>query len=357
MDLDAVVANWRSLADRVGNAECAAVVKADAYGIGSAEVAKCLKHAGCRSFFVASLDEGIMLRHTIGANAHIYVFNGLFDKHAVGEFGANRLIPVLNSPGDIALWSAYAQDTGGQRGVLAIDTGMQRLGLTPDEARDLSNQRQNLSGITVDFVMSHLACADDRTHPMNSRQQILFDQLLANLSPLNASLANSAGIFLGPSFHYNLVRPGAALYGISPDKNHPQKIQQVVGLKGKIIQIRVVDNETSVGYGAEEIVPKNTRLATVAVGYADGILRSLGNKGCGYAAGIEVPIVGRVSMDLTTFDITHVAPGRLSPGDEIDLICAQHTVDDLASEAGTIGYEVLTALGTRYQRRYLGGTK
>ena len=204
--------------------------------------------------------------------------------------------------------------------------------------------------------MSHLACAEDAGHPMNRQQRGLFDELRAAFPPAPASLANSGGIFLGPDFHYDLCRPGAALYGVSRSTGGPKNMKQVIGLKGKILQVRVVDSESTVGYGATQSVPAGSRLATVAAGYADGYLRSLGNHGHGYAAGVKVPVIGRVSMDLTTFDISAVPPHAIGTGDDIDMICEQHTVDDLAEEAGTIGYEILTALGRRYARHYIGGS-
>lgn len=272
-----------------------------------------------------------------------------------GEFTSHGLTPVLNAPDDIANWGAYCRQTGGGAAILALDTGMQRLGLTPAEIQDLAGAPDRLSAITIDYVMSHLACAEDAAHPMNEEQRRRFDALRGSLPPAPASLANSGGIFLGPAFHYDLARPGAALYGISRTTGAPKKMKQVVGLKGKILQVRVVDSESTVGYGATGSVPAGSRLATVATGYADGYLRSLGNSGHGYAAGVKIPVVGRVSMDLITFDISAVPAGALSPGDDIEIIGDHQTVDDLADEANTIGYEILTSLGQRYARRYIGG--
>lgn len=274
---------------------------------------------------------------------------------ATGEFTSHNLTPVLNSPGDITLWGTHCRNTGGAAAILALDTGMQRLGLTPAEAQDLAGAPDRLNGIAIDYVMSHLACADDAAHPMNEKQRRHFDALRNDLPAAPASLANSGGIFLGSAFHYDLCRPGAALYGVSRTTGAPKKMKQVVGLKGKILQVRVVDSESTVGYGASGSVPAGSRLATVAAGYADGYLRSLGNSGHGYAAGVKIPVVGRVSMDLITFDITAVPSGALNPGDDIEMIGDHQTVDDLAEEAGTIGYEILTSLGQRYARRYIGG--
>ena len=202
--------------------------------------------------------------------------------------------------------------------------------------------------------MSHLACADEPKHPMNEQQRTLFNALRTILPATKASFANSGGIFLGPEFHYDLVRPGAALYGLTRSCGASEKIQQVIGLKAQILQIRVVDTESTVGYAASRTVPAKTRLATVAAGYADGYQRSLSNSGHGYAAGIKVPVAGRVSMDLTVFDISKVPESCIRPGDDIELICERQTVDDVADAAGTIGYEILTSLGARYAKHYVG---
>lgn len=270
------------------------------------------------------------------------------------DFAENGLTPVLNTPEDIARWSRHCRNHGGNA-ILSVDTGMQRLGLSPAEARHLGDDPADLDSISIDFVMSHLACAEDPDNGKNAEQRTLFDKLRALFPNSPASLANSGGIFLGPEYHYDLSRPGAALYGVSRSTGAPENMKQVVGLKGKILQTRVVDSESTVGYGASRSIPAGSRLATVAAGYADGYLRSLGNSGHGYAAGIKVPVIGRVSMDLTTFDISAVPENAIGTGDDIDMICEHHTIDDLAEEAGTIGYEILTSLGRRYAREYTGG--
>ncbi|MEX2455530.1 MAG: alanine racemase [Rhodospirillaceae bacterium] len=355
VDLDAIAANWRLLQGLCGDAECGAVVKADGYGLGALPVGRALAAAGCRRFFVAAIDEGVRLRDALPADAQIYVLNGLMGDGTAETFDLYGLVPVLNSPDDIARWSAHAGRTGTRRAILALDTGMARLGLSPAEVRALAADPGRLAGISLDFVMSHLACAEDRDNPMNDAQRRSFDELRAVLPATPASLANSGGIFLGGDFLYDLARPGAALYGVSRSTGATTSLSQVVALKGKVIQVRVIDSESTVGYGATCRVRSGARLATVAVGYADGYFRTLSNNGHGYADGIRVPVVGRVSMDLVTFDISDTAPETVRPGSDIDLIGDRHTVDDLAEEAGTIGYEVLTALGQRYRREYTGG--
>lgn len=347
IDLAAVAANWRLLRDRLAaKADCAAVVKADAYGLGAAQVIPALAAAGCGTFFVATIDEGIAARAVL-PEGRIFILNGLF-AGAEGEFKAHRLTPVLNSLDQIALWSAAA----GADAAIHVDTGMSRLGLAPREVADAA---QRLSGFKPVLLMSHLACGEESGNAMNAAQKHAFDTARAALPALPASLSASSGIFLGAGFHYDLVRPGAALYGVAPQPNGPNPMAQVVRLQGKIIQVRDVDTPMTVGYGATHRVTRKAKIATVAVGYADGFLRSLGNRGSGVLAGVRVPIVGRVSMDLITFDVTDAPTEAARPGGLIDLIGPGHTVDDIAAEAGTIGYEILTSLGRRYLRRYTGG--
>ena len=330
------------------------MVKADGYGLGASKVAQALLDAGCRRFFVATIDEGISLRSIVPGDNDIYVLEGLMSGDAAPELDAHALVPVLNSPGDIDAWSRHTGRSGSRRVILAVDTGMNRLGLTPSETSEIAAAPERLDGIDIDYVMSHLACSDEPDNPLNAVQRAQFDELRARLPAAKASFANSGGIFLGPEFHYDLSRPGAALYGVTRGCGAPESMRQVIGLKVKILQIRVVDTESTVGYGASRTVPANTRLATVAAGYADGYLRSLSNSGHGYAAGVKVPVAGRVSMDLTVFDVSDVPPDAIGPGDDIDLICDRLTVDDVADAAGTIGYEILTSLGVRYTKRYSG---
>ena len=355
IDLGAVAANWRLLRDLSQPAECAAVVKADGYGLGLEQVARAVRAAGCRRFFVARAEEGLALHEALGGDGAIYVLDGPGRPADAPALEAAGLIPVLNSPEDIAAWAADSGADRPRRGILAVDTGMNRLGLSPSEMRDLTSRSGALDGLEIDFVMSHLACGEERDNPANGLQRALFDELRAPLAGIPASLANSAGIFLGPDYHYALTRPGAAIYGISAATGAPRRMREVVRLKAPILQIRTVDRDSTVGYGATHRVPRGARLATVAAGYADGYLRALGNRGHGYVGATRVPVVGRVSMDLVTFDISNTPEGDVKPGDHVDLICRRHTIDDLAAEAGTIGYEILTAMGRRYRRRYENG--
>lgn len=357
VDLDAIAANYALLRERVHGAECAAVVKADGYGLGLVPVGRRLAAEGCRHFFVAQFDEAIALRSAlsdISDDADIFVLNGLI-AGAESEFDTHRVTPVLNSPGDIDAWSAHARMCEKMKpAILQLDTGMSRLGLTMSDAKFIADHPDLLSGIDLQYIMSHLACASSRTHPMNEQQHHLFASALKILPDAKASFANSSGIFLGPKFHYQMVRPGASVYGLNPIADESNPMTQTIDLKGKIVQIRVIDTGQAVGYGATHRVTRQSRIATVAVGYGDGYLRALGNRGCGYLDEYCVPVVGRVSMDLTTFDVTDVPEQACQPGMEIALIGGKQTVDHVAEAADTIGYEILTNLGRRYFRTYKG---
>lgn len=354
VDLAAIVANYRVLCERLGNTRCAGVVKADAYGLGARKVAPALWYAGCRSFFVATLDEGLELRSCL-PEGEIFVLHGDVLGSA-GEFVEHRLIPVLNSLEEISAWTRAASDRGSALpAAIHIDSGMSRLGLPPGELKVLLAEPDRLDGIDLKLVMSHLACSEDDSHPQNAQQLGAFRNAVARLRPAatRLSLANSSGIFLGREYHFDLVRPGAALYGLNPRPAHPNPLRQVVRLQGKILQLREIDTGTPVGYGATHRSARPARLATIGLGYADGYFRSLGNRGIAVAGGKRVPVVGRVSMDLLTLDVSEVPQTSLRLGDYVDLIGPEITVDEVAERAGTIGYEILTSLRHRYARRYL----
>ncbi|MDO8605637.1 MAG: alanine racemase [Phaeospirillum sp.] len=352
IDVDAIVANWRRIASLIAPAEAAAVVKANCYGLGVAHIAPALFAAGCRSFFVACLDEGIQLRKILPGGM-IYVLSGPVGG-AESEFAAHNLIPVLNSLAQITGWSAFAKaGSAAPASALHLDTGMTRLGLDEAELDRLAAKPNVLASVRPILAMSHLACADDDTSPKNNEQLATFRRLSGRLPAMPLSLSASGGIFLGRAFRFDMARPGAALYGLNPIPGRPNPMTQVLRLQGKILQIRDVDSPMTVGYGASHRVARRGRIATVAIGYADGWFRSLSNRGHGVIGGIKVPLVGRVSMDLTTFDVTDVPEALAHPGALIDLIGPNIPVDDVAAMAGTIGYEVLTALGRRHHRRWL----
>ena len=313
IDLDALAANWRMLADRVAPAECAAVMKADAYGIGVRKAGPVLAAAGCRTFFIAHAGEAIALRRVLPTEAEIFVLNGI-PPGTEAELYERRLFPVLNSPEDIAAWSAAAGAGPAWPAAVQLNTGMTRLGLDEDDVATLAGQPDLLRGVDVRFWMSHLACAEDRDDPMNRAQLDCFNRYRALLPAASASFANSSGIFLGPDFHFDLVRPGIALYGGNPTPGRPNPMREVVGLSARILRIHRVDSPMAVGYGAAHKIEGPGRIAVVPVGYADGYLRALGGRARGYIDGTEVPVVGRVSMDLITLDVSALPPERCSPG-------------------------------------------
>jgi len=348
IDRTALAANWRLLAGRLKRgAQASAVVKADAYGLGAAKVAPALARAGCVDFFVATPEEGLELKPLL-PQARLYVLEGPAPG-AESLFVEQGLIPVLNSADQVEAWLAASK--GRSPSALHVDTGMNRLGLPLDDAKRLAPR---LAKGSLVLAMSHLACSEEPGHPMNQAQLGRFREVLAELPGVRASLANSSGVFLGPIYHFDLVRPGAALYGVNPTPGLPQPMAQVVHLQGRILQVRDVDTPATVGYGATHAIGRKSRIATVAAGYADGYPRSLSGRGEGYLGGRAVPLVGRVSMDLITFDVTEADPHLARAGGFIDLIGPGNPVDAVAERAGTIGYEILTRLGRRYRRRYIG---
>ncbi|MBR0679790.1 alanine racemase [Roseomonas eburnea] len=349
IDLPAIVANWRDLAARGAPGAVAGVVKADGYGLGAAEVGRALRAAGCRHFFVAQLAEGLALRAAIGPGPMIAVLGGF----APGEDGDAALVPVLNTLGEVAAHAAAGRASGvARRAILHVDTGMARLGLDAAELERLSADNSLLAGVDLLYVMTHLACADERTHPMNAAQAARFAAACAGLPAVRRCFANSSGMFLGPDFASDLSRPGCALYGINPTPDRPNPMRQVVRLDAPVLQTREIAPGTSVGYGASWTAERPTRVATVAVGYADGYLRSLSGRAVADFRGRTVPLIGRVSMDLTTFDVTDLP--EIASGDRLTLIGGPGcTPDEIAAQAGTIGYEVLTSLGARYVRDYI----
>jgi alanine racemase len=353
VDLEAVAGNWCKLRQRVGPAcTVAAAVKADAYGLGLAPVALTLAEAGCRWFFVATLDEGSSLATLLQPSfptCRIAMIAGPVSGTAPDIAGIPALVPVLNDPGQLEAWRRTAPR---RPALLQLDTGMSRLGFEPAEARRLGAEPERLEGLHLAGVMSHLACADTPAHPMNLRQRTLFEALTRPLPPMPRSLAASSGIFLGPDFHYDMVRPGAALYGLNPLPSTSNPMTQVVGLKAKILQIREIDAGVSVGYGARHTTDRPCRVATLGLGYADGLLRGAGDRARVFVGTVEAPIIGRVSMDLITVDVSAVLPSALQPGDFVDVIGPQGDADALAQAAGTIGYELLARLGSRIPRVY-----
>jgi alanine racemase len=352
--LGAIAANYRTYRRMTGPASVAGVVKADAYGLGAAQVAPALAGVGCDSFFVARLEEGVRLRKLL-PQARIFVLDGA-QPDAVPALLTHRLTPALNSLAEIAAWSAAA---GAARtaldAVLHVDTGINRLGLPGDELAILAAEaRTRLAGLNIVLVMSHLACGDEAANSMNAEQLSRFQQALAMLPAAPASLAASHGAMLGPEYHFDLVRPGIGLYGANPQSGGQTLMQPAFTLTGKLLQLRQIDSGASVGYAATFRAKRPTMLATVALGYADGIPRSASNQGFAAIHGVRAPIVGRVSMDVLVLDVTDMAePPRV--GDDVELIGDSVTLGDAAKAAGTNEYEILTRLGQRLPRVYIEG--
>ena len=353
IDLAAIRANYRFLRSQASSAHCGAAVKADAYGLGAIPVARALASEGCRHFFVAHLDEGIALRPHLPASSDIFVLHGLLP-HTELEFIEHRLIPVLNSTAQVDGWRQAARIVDRRLpAVVQVDTGMSRLGLSHAEVEAWLHDADFLQGIELRCLMSHLACAERQEHPMNVLQLEAFRALRGKLPRCTASFANSSGIFLGPDYHFDLVRPGAALYGIAPVHGAPNPMKPVATLRARVIQTRVIGQGDCVGYGGTYRAPGRRRIATIAAGYADGWLRSLSGRGFALVDGVRLPVVGNVSMDTFALDVTDVSPDRVQAGAFVDLICDAQPVDEVAAIAGTIAYEILTSLGSRYCREYV----
>ena len=363
LDLDALLANRRRLAARCdAGVEVAGVVKADAYGIGLEPVARALVKDGCRTFFVAHPSEGMALRAVLDAARHpdtrIFVLNGLTPGSEC-VYRSHRLSPVLGSRPEIADWTAFRAASQTSVGAaLHVDTGMNRHGLTLDEARALAADGRALEAVGATLVMSHLAAADEPAHPLNALQLARFREVRALFPGLRASLANSAGIFLGADYHFDLVRPGIGVYGGAIVSGEATPMAPVARLEATIVQIREVPAGETVGYGGRQTTQRPTRLAIVSVGYADGFHRAASSAdgapgGRGWLKGRFVPIVGRISMDLMALDVTEVA--EAARGDRIELVGDHVTVQEAAAAMGTIDYEVLTSLGRRYERVWRGG--
>ena len=346
IDLDALASNFAVLRALAGEAEVAPVVKADGYGLGAAAVARRLAAEGARTVYVARVAEGESLRAALPATA-IRVLDGCPDD-AAERLRAARLTPVLSSLDQVEAW----RRTGGGDAALHVDTGMNRLGLRSEELEALLASPDRLRGVDVVAVLSHLACADEPGRPLNARQRARFAEVAAQLPGVPCSLANSAGVLLGPDYAFDEVRPGIALYGGGPRGVTDPRLRAVATLTAPVLQMRTVRPGETVGYGADFTARMTLRTATVAAGYADGVLRAGGGGLYGVHDGRRLPVLGRISMDLTTLDASD-APG-LKPGDGVQLLGPDAPLDEVAAACGTVAYEVLTRLAPRLARTYVG---
>ncbi len=362
VDLGALVENWRDLARRSGKARTSAVVKADAYGLGIEDVGETLYAAGARDFFVATADEGATLR-LYAPEARIFVLSGIWPGME-RRFFENDLVPVIASEEQLTFWMAVLSDYGDYPCALQVDTGFNRLGLPMNDAIALADDVSRPASFAPVLVMSHLACGDDPSNAMNGQQLEAFRKVSAAFEGIEASLANSAGIFLGADYHFDLTRPGIATYGGEAVPGLANPMRPVATAEARIIQTRSVKAGETVGYGRALQLTRDSRLAIVSAGYADGYMRSQSSAGVplrqtgiagghGFIAGHKVPVAGRITMDLTIFDVTDLPENLVRAGDYVELFGSNISVDEAAKAAGTIGYEMLTSMGLRHERRYI----
>ena len=345
VNLSAIRSNYNLLKSTHAKHNIAGVVKANAYGLGVEAVSLALWDEGCREFFVATLEEGIELREYL-PNAKIGVFQGLFAGEEK-EYAQHKLLPVLNDLSQIENFQKFDAWNADTQFIIHIDTGMTRLGLSETDLQKLV-----LGTKSQPLIISHLACANSPEHPKNTEQLQRFRTVLSCFPNARASLANSAGVFLPPEFHFDMARTGCALYGINPADGE-NIMQNVASLSAPIVQIREADRDETIGYGATATAKKGDRIAIVGMGYADGYSRLLGNKGFAYISGHKVPVIGRVSMDLVALDVSQIPENELEVATNVEFINKKQTVDDIALSCNTIGYEIFTSIGQRVKREYI----
>ncbi len=350
IDLGAVVSNYNRLRDLAPTAICAAVVKANCYGLGVADVAPVLLKNDCNDFFVATLDEGVQLRKLFEncGMPNIYVFHGI-KKGEEGEFANSNLTPVINDFYQLEVLSNYAKEKNTtQNAVLHFDTGMNRLGFCYPNAKEVKNSKF-LKNIDVKYIMSHFSCITVEDHELNKLQLERLKDVQKLFPQIPVSFANSRGILTSSKYHFDMVRPGSYLYGVS-GLSGLFKSETVVTLKAKILQIRKIKDEGVIGYCGASKAEKGMRIAVTPLGYADGYSRILTGNSYAFYKGHKLPLLGRVSMDMTIWDISSVPENEINVGSEIELLGQNITADELACRAQTIGYEILTRLGNRYKR-------
>ena len=352
IDIDAIVSNYQTLRSKLTNAHCAATLKANAYGLGIKKIAPALDKAGCPTFFVATLDEAVELRKILTSKRKsILVLNG-FLTGTGSIFKQYNITPVLNNLCQLEKWVDFNTTLKErQKAALHLDTGMNRLGLDNTDLRRLMNNPQILIKANIYMLLSHLACSDEPKNPMNKNQLLEFNSWIKHLPSMTASFANSGGIYLGEKFHFDLVRPGLALYGSVP--GHLQNdLKNCISLYGRVLQLREVDKGQLIGYGGTYKLPKKARIATIGVGYADGYQRVLSGSSTVFHRGFPLPLVGRISMDSITVDISSLPDNNLKEGDFVELLGKHFTIDQAASLAQTVPYEMITGLGRRHYRYY-----
>ncbi|WP_316354636.1 alanine racemase [Candidatus Trichorickettsia mobilis] len=366
IDLPSIRANYRILSTIANQAILGAVVKANCYGLGATKIATALQQEGCRNFFVATIDEAIELQESLGNNiavvsnklvsksssTNIFVLSGVSNTD-VKVFDQYKLIPVLNNLTQLQIWNQLASNKNTKLpAILHFNTGMHRLGIPHEEIEIIQQNPNLLHGLELLYIMSHLSASTDADHLYNQQQLTKFKNYRQCFPEIKASLANSSSIFLGSDYHYDLIRPGAALYGINPTPRQPNPMQHVVSLTAPIIQLQSVLTGSAISYDMTFITKRDTIIATLPIGYADGYPRALSNRGKVYIAGHPAPVVGTISMDLIVVDVTDIPSEHIFLGQQVEIIGDYYTIDQLAEDAGTIAYEILTRLGKRYHRIY-----
>ncbi len=356
IDLGKIQQNYRTLQGLCSpKTLVGAAIKANAYGLGAKHVAPALSNVGCTNFFVARLDEGLELRQLdLIPDANIFVLDGVSSPAEAEILLHHNLLPVLNHLGQVQIWHDLATQLQKRLPcALHINTGMHRLAMPLAEFKQLTAQTETLAALDIKYILSHLAASEDLSTDYNKKQLNLFKECLQDFPYVKASLANSAGIFLGTEYHFDLVRPGIALYGVNPTPYQPSPVQSVIRLKAPIIQLQSVPASCSVGYNMTYTTMRDSIIATLPIGYADGYPRQLSNKGFVVIGGHKAPIAGRVSMDLVTVDVTDIPSSAIFLGQYAEIIGDSCTTQQVAESSATIGYEILTQLGSRYNRIYL----
>ena len=353
IDLKSICHNFKKIKKKVSkNCIVAATVKANAYGLGVEQVSKSLIKHKCRNFFVATLMEGIELR-SYNKSINIYILNGL-DSGKCSIYKKYKLTPVLNSIKQIREYEIYqSKIKKSMNAIIHFDTGMSRLGLDEDETKKLINNKKNiLKKTNIRYIMSHLACGDEPKNKKNNEQLKIFREISKSFKNIKMTLANSAGVLLGKNFHFDMVRPGISIYGGNAQKNEKNSYRNVIKLTAKLIQIRQIKKGSTVGYGATYKAKQKMIIGTISLGYADGLNRLFSNNMKCYYKKKEINLIGRVSMDLVTLDLSRFQKKDIQINNRIEIINDQNNINQICVNIGTIPYEVLTNLGHRYSRKY-----
>jgi alanine racemase len=353
INLSALNANYNFIKSFLtNNTKVAAVIKANAYGLGAKEILESLSETDCKDYCFAYVSEALSLKDKLhGYN--VYIFNGITHEDTI-ECAINNYIPIIGNFYQLEIWKQTASKLEKKLpAILHVDTGMGRLGFSETQLHKIISNPELIEGIEFQYLMSHLACADERDHPLNKIQLGLIQKYSSYFPNLPITFANSAGILLSPNYHFSMVRPGCALYGINPNNDLSNPMKQVVTIKAQVLQIREIENDQNISYGGRYTARKGQRIAVLAFGYADGYIRIQTNNAFGYFKGYRIPIISTITMDLVMADITSIPEQLINEMDYVELMGENITVDEVAKYAKTIGYEVLTRLSNRIKRVYI----